>query len=873
MKTVHYIIIACLFLGIAHAQVGIGTVMPNARLEITSTNQAAPLNTDGILIPKIDEFPVIPPASAQDGMMVFVTGLGTPAKGFYYWESVASSWVLFNNSSSTDSDWFEEGTTSAPASISDNIYTNGNVAIGKTMAQYALDVADTITGRGINVSLTGTSAINAYGGYFKLNRAAPADTYGLYTDVSGAQNATQYAMYNKLIQTGGTSNVGVLNSLSGSGSGTQTGTYNSLWGTSSGDQTAINNSISNSGDGDHRAIQNSLSGHGDGDHYAISNGISGDGDGTYYGVNNLIAGSGSGDKYGVHSLIQPLSGGTHYGVFSNVLKSGSYAGYFLGKVAIGTTAANTYTLPPDRGGAGTMIISDGAGGSFWTTTNYLPFWGTTGNSGTDENAMFLGTTDQHNLRIRTNNVERLEIAETGIRFLNANSNISIGSTSFAGYGGAGNIMINGGGNAITGDSNIAMGSSASANNTTGSQNIALGTSALENNTTGNRNIAIGFQTGLFTHTIGANIPNNNIIIGHNIELPQSSGSNQLNIGNLLFGNNIDGQGTNISSGNIGIGVANPLEKLHVAGAIRIQDGSEGVGKFLQSDANGSSSWVDIVTISIDKISDADSDTKIQVEEGVDDDIMRFDTNGAERMIIDNTGKVGVNTANPQDQLDVAGIFRLTTTLTNAAQLKNDDNFSHLSDNNIDFGDDVDSWMISSRQGTNENSGIWGGRDFVTVWSPADSGRLIRFLDEDSWIDNDGNPYNNTSELAYIDSAGQYFQASDKNRKENIKKIDSAISKISKMHGFTYNFKLNSSEKAKRDVSIETSGVLAQELNEIFPQAVRISDNGEYFVHYAGIVPLLIEGFKEQQKEIDNLKKEVSELKNLEARIQILESKL
>ena len=84
MKIVHYVIVACFFFGITQAQVGIGTVTPNATLDIKATNQATPANNDGILIPKIDEFPTTAPTAAQDGMMVYVTGAGTPAKGFYF---------------------------------------------------------------------------------------------------------------------------------------------------------------------------------------------------------------------------------------------------------------------------------------------------------------------------------------------------------------------------------------------------------------------------------------------------------------------------------------------------------------------------------------------------------------------------------------------------------------------------------------------------------------------------------------------------------------------------------------------------------------------------------------------------------------------
>lgn len=45
-----------------YSQVGIGTTTPNAQLEIQSSNQATPANTDGILIPKMDEFPLVNPS-------------------------------------------------------------------------------------------------------------------------------------------------------------------------------------------------------------------------------------------------------------------------------------------------------------------------------------------------------------------------------------------------------------------------------------------------------------------------------------------------------------------------------------------------------------------------------------------------------------------------------------------------------------------------------------------------------------------------------------------------------------------------------------------------------------------------------------------
>jgi|GEM_PF-6800454 len=73
---------------------------------------------------------------------------------------------------------------------------------------------------------------------------------------------------------------------------------------------------------------------------------------------------------------------------------------------------------------------------------------------------------------------------------------------------------------------------------------------------------------------------------------------------------------------------------------------------------------------LNEIADADNNTKIQVEESSNENKIRFDINGTEKMIIDNTGYVGINTSStPTSTLTVNGSFGLTPkTVTSAATL-------------------------------------------------------------------------------------------------------------------------------------------------------------------------------------------------------------
>ncbi len=113
----------------------------------------------------------------------------------------------------------------------------------------------------------------------------------------------------------------------------------------------------------------------------------------------------------------------------------------------------------------------------------------------------------------------------------------------------------------------------------------------------------------------------------------------------------------------------------------------------------------------------------------------------------------------------------------------------------------------------------------------------------------------------VSKALAYFATSDQKFKKDIIKIDNALDIIKKIEGKTYYWK---SEEFK-DKGFSTSkqyGFIAQELEKIVPEAVAIDENGDRSVNYDMIIPILVQSTKEQSLVIDNLQKQIDELKSM-----------
>ena len=112
----------------------------------------------------------------------------------------------------------------------------------------------------------------------------------------------------------------------------------------------------------------------------------------------------------------------------------------------------------------------------------------------------------------------------------------------------------------------------------------------------------------------------------------------------------------------------------------------------------------------------------------------------------------------------------------------------------------------------------------------------------------GAGHNFTGALVSTGDITAFSTSSDIRKKENIVKIDNALEKVSQIGGYTYNFKGDDRK---------ITGVIAQELEKVLPEAVYEIDDEEFVkskaVRYGNIVGLLIEAIKELKAEVEELK--------------------
>jgi len=126
--------------------------------------------------------------------------------------------------------------------------------------------------------------------------------------------------------------------------------------------------------------------------------------------------------------------------------------------------------------------------------------------------------------------------------------------------------------------------------------------------------------------------------------------------------------------------------------------------------------------------------------------------------------------------------------------------------------------------------------------------------------------------------------SDIRFKHNVQNIEQPLSKLLSLHGVTYDFDDQIKQELLKERHYATTGIpeggegeedpdkiepvlpeinnkrigfIAQELQEVFPDLVSTDDLGFLGVDYIGLIPVIVEAMKEQQRQIQALQEQIS----------------
>jgi hypothetical protein len=222
---------------------------------------------------------------------------------------------------------------------------------------------------------------------------------------------------------------------------------------------------------------------------------------------------------------------------------------------------------------------------------------------------------------------------------------------------------------------------------------------------------------------------------------------------------------------------------------------------------------------------------IQAYDRTNSVMKRLDLNGAVTIL--GTGLMGIGTSTPGAQLVLAQTNANTTTVhyltfRNLASGYGTWSISKANDNNLSFNYGTDSDTPSA--GINMKMRYNGITEFTGY-----HGRVLI----NTSTDNGENLY----VVGTIRATSTITANSDIRLKSNITKIENALEKVGQISGYTYNTDYDDKRHG---------GVIAQEMEKVFPEIVNTGNDGLMGVEYGNISALLIEAIKEQNTKIKNL---------------------
>ena len=414
---------------------------------------------------------------------------------------------------------------------------------------------------------------------------------------------------------------------------------------------------------------------------------------------------------------------------------------------------------------------------------------------------------------------------------------------------------------------VALGTSALRSNTTGSDNIAVGTSALRSNTTGSGNTAIGENT-LYSNTRGED----NIAIGRNALYQSDTGGgniaigyqamyyqNDINYGNTAVGyqamvgtnsasnyhntaigyralnragNSAENAGQNTAVGSSALennvtGFGNTAIGVNALNTGRQGDYNTGLGYYACANVTGSNKTCIGASSGPASGSDWAKDDKERIFIG---SRSKFNNGPAVLEVHNDSGTVRNVRATGTGKGDQTYEIKKTGVVVNG---------NLFVKGMIFFNDGSDDWSNPGTIKYNGKNDGYGAQAY---------GREVT---------------QNASLIYYSDSAGKIIhqrQDSDRRLKYVGKDNNDGLAKIKQLKVFNYVYK-------KDTTKTPHVGVIAQDLQKVFPNAVKKGTDGFLTIRMEDMFYAVINAIKELDAKITALQKENQELKQLVKQVQ------
>ena len=285
------------------------------------------------------------------------------------------------------------------------------------------------------------------------------------------------------------------------------------------------------------------------------------------------------------------------------------------------------------------------------------------------------------------------------------------------------------------------------------------------------------------------------------------------------------------NGKIGIGTSSPVGLLDVVSSANVEThafirntGTNNAGLELRGNAANSLQYIDFQ----DGATSATSpDFRNRIISSTNN--LTFATNTVgNAMVLLNNGNVGIGTNTPANKLNVFGsssgaTFHPQTLL--GMENATSHYLSLITANNSETGILFGNVTSNSDGGITYRAANASPDPNAMYFRAANGTKMAIYNNGNAWL------------------AGSLQQTSDQRLKTNIKPLQSSMQKLQQLNGYTYNWK----DKTKDND--EQIGLIAQEVQKVFPQLVKPNPNGDLSVNYIGLIPVLLEGIKEQQSKM------------------------